>query len=386
MKRLVMVVLAVYSLMLWPASANAAGGTDAVFAMTNGDDGNEVVMYARAANGLLTLVGSFGTGGDGLTLEPDDALGSQNPLILGPDGKSLFAVNAGSNSISMFNVKKDGLKLADTVSSGGDVPVSLTMHGDLLYVLNAGGEGNITGFSVGGSGKLTVLPGSTRSLDAEGDNPPDFLVSPAQVGFTPSGDQLVVTVKGEHPDHQIHVFSVDGSGLPSATPATTTSPSALSFGFTFDGADHLLVAEPFGDRFTGAPAPDLGAASSYVVAADDSLTPVTASVANGQTATCWIAITPDGRFAYTTNNGSGTISSYSVGSDGSLSLIAEAAAAAGVAPVDLEVSPDGSYLYNVNSGSGTVGLYGIEADGSLVPLGEIGGLPDNGSAVGIAVS
>ena len=87
---------------------------------------------------------------------------------------------------------------------------------------------------------------------------------------------------------------------------------------------------------------------------------------NGQTATCWIAVTPNGRFAYTTNNASATISSYSV-SGGSLSLLSGAAAATGQAPVDLAVSPDGGFVYNVNSGDGTVGAYAVGADGSLTP-------------------
>ena len=60
------------------------------------------------------------------------------------------------------------------------------MHGNLLYVLNSGGDATISGFSVGSSGQLTPLSGSTRSLGVGGGSPPFFLVSPAQVGFTPT--------------------------------------------------------------------------------------------------------------------------------------------------------------------------------------------------------
>ena len=109
----------------------------------------------------------------------------------------LLAVNAGSDEISVFRVKKNRLILVDKINSGGDFPVSLTLHRDLLYVLNSGGEGNITGFKLGKHGHLTPIRGSTRVLDtADVSDLPFFLVSPAQVGFSPSGDFLVVTVKG----------------------------------------------------------------------------------------------------------------------------------------------------------------------------------------------
>ena len=85
-----------------------------------------------------------------------------------------------------------------------------------------------------------------------------------------------MTVKGVHPVHTIRVYSVNRAGRPSATAVTTTSSSTLPFGFTFDRNGHLLVAEPFGNQFTGTPAPGLSAASSYTVAGDGTLTQVSA--------------------------------------------------------------------------------------------------------------
>jgi 6-phosphogluconolactonase len=209
-----------------PALAQADDGEPGVvYAMTNADDGNEIVVYNRAANGTLTLAGTFPTGGSGRTTEPGDALGAQHPLILSPGHRWLFAVNAGSNEISVFKAGGVGLTLVDVVPSGGYFPASLTIYQDWLYVLNAGGEGNITGFTLDPSGHLTPLPGSTRSLQAGGMNPPEFLESPAEVGFSPLGDWLVVTVKGPHepePMHQIHLFAVDSNGLPSEHPITST--------------------------------------------------------------------------------------------------------------------------------------------------------------------
>jgi 6-phosphogluconolactonase len=83
---------------------------------------------------------------------------------MGNGNRFLFAVNAGSNQISVLKIKKNDLELVDVVSSGGVRPISLTLHDDLLYVLNEGGTPNIAGFDVGEDGTLTRLAGSSRPL------------------------------------------------------------------------------------------------------------------------------------------------------------------------------------------------------------------------------
>src|SRR6202008_2665209 len=115
-----------------------------VYTLTNALAGNSVAVFDRADDGTLTPDGTFATGGTGTGAN----LGSQGAVILSDSGRELFAVNAGSNSISYFKVQHDGLNLEDTVGSGGARPISLTLHGHVLYVLNAGGAGNITGFAV----------------------------------------------------------------------------------------------------------------------------------------------------------------------------------------------------------------------------------------------
>ena len=93
-------------------------------------------------------------------------LASQGALALsrGGDNGFLFAINAGSDSISVFRWNGDQLQLTDDVASGGVRPVSVTVDQDIVYVLNAGGEGAITGFRVSQKGKLTPIVRSTRSL------------------------------------------------------------------------------------------------------------------------------------------------------------------------------------------------------------------------------
>ena len=191
-------------LMFLPQSGLAAGRTGNVYAMTNQSTGNFIRVYHRDARGLLTFVDSVATGGNGVGTG-GDPLASQGAVVLSGDNRLLFAVNAGSNSVSVFAVSGDTLTLLDTVSSGGTLPVSLTVRDDLLYVLNAGGTPNISGFTIDSpTNQLAPLAGSTRNL------PGGTTAAPAQVSFSPDGSVLVVTEKGTN---QIDTFVVDDDGV-----------------------------------------------------------------------------------------------------------------------------------------------------------------------------
>jgi hypothetical protein len=295
--------------------------------------------------------------------------------------------------------------LAATVSSGGLFPNSVTVRGNLLYVLNAGGPSNcgigpnITGFKVSPDGTMTPL--STQAIDPVGSspgtpldcdntgvptcglNPPLFVRSPAQVGFTPDGDSLIVTVKGTN---TIYQFPVRGLGkLGPANVWKAQGPTQPTyFGFSFDKEGHLIVTEPFGASTT-IPAGGASSVSSFTMRKNSGLSPISLDVPNGQTASCWVAIEPfTKRYAYISNNISSTISVYSIADDGSLTKLAPIAAANH--PNDLAVATDSgaSFLYVLNSGAGTVGAFAINADGSLTSLGESGGLPADAGAQGLA--
>ena len=375
--------------------------TGAVYAMTNDLYDNVVLIYDQNVNGTLKLTGKIATGGKGgigFPAEPNDALGSANPLILSKDKKWLFAVNAGSNEISVFRTERraatrfnkaiNKLVLVDKVNSGGEFPVSITYDRGLLYVLNAGGDANITGFYMTHEGRLKPLFRSTRTLNSGGGNPPFFLDSPAQVQFGPRGKMIVVTEKGSN---EIHVFPLSYYGYPSLKPVSTISNGFTPFGFTFDRRGNLLVCEAFGTA-TNPPLPPTGAAgavSSYRITYDGSLQIISASVGNFQTATCWLAYSKG--FAYATNNASHTITGYRAYDNGKLQLLDTdgVTAETGIAPIDLGISSDGRFLYNVNAASGTISMFQINPwNGSLKSLGEVSGLPastQTSGAVGIAV-
>ena len=106
-------------------------GDNFVYVMSNKSPHNSVVQFLRASNGSLTRVREVPTGGSGTGPTVVDPLGSQDSLVLSGDGHFLLAVNAGSNEVSVFEVKNGRLIWRDKVRSGGVFPDSVTLSGDL---------------------------------------------------------------------------------------------------------------------------------------------------------------------------------------------------------------------------------------------------------------
>jgi len=330
----------------------------AVFTMNNAVAGNAVLVFQRSANGTLTAAGSVPTGG----LGAGTGLGNQGAVVLSENRRWLFVVNAGSNDISVFRIKRDGLNLTDRIGSGGAQPVSVTVRDGLVYVLNAGAPNNITGFTLSHAGKLTPLPGSTQPLSAAS-------TGPAQIEFAPDGDVLVVTEKATN---NLTTYTVDDDGRASP-PIVQPSVGATPFGFAFDRRGRLFVSEAAGG------APDAGSVSSYRVADDGALTSISPVVGTTETAACWVVVTRNGRFAYTTNAGSGSVSGYRIGRDGSLALRdadgRTGETGAGSAPIDMALSRNSRFLYTLNGGNNTLSAFRVTGDGALVPLAGVNGLP-----------
>jgi 6-phosphogluconolactonase (cycloisomerase 2 family) len=335
------------------AAAQSREERGAVYVLTNQAAGNTVAVFDRGQDGKLTRTQEVATGG----LGAGSGLGSQGALTLSSDAHLLFAVNAGSDTLSVLAVTEDGVRFVDQIASGGNRPISTTAHGDLVYVLNAGGSSpNITGFSLTPSGKLAALSNSTRGL-AGGAK-----AAPAEVAFTPDGELLVVTEKGTG---LIDVFTVGGDGRPDRH-MTQISNNSTPFGFSFRGSRFLVVSEAAGG------APGGSTVSTYRIAegededSEAALTTISRSVPDTQTAACWIVVTRDGRFAFASNTGSGTISSYTVSPGGTV-LLKEAVAGdpgPGSGPIDMALSRDSHLLFVLNSGSGTVSSFAAR-DGSL---------------------
>lgn len=324
----------------------------AVYVLTNQAPENSVMVYARSPQGTLSFSGSFATGGAGMG-SGADPLGSQGALVL--QRGLLFAVNAGTNDISLFEANGAVLRLLDRQPSGGQMPVSIAVHGNLVYVLNAGGTPNIQGFFLLPHGKhLIPLPGSQRMI------PGGAASQPAEVAFSPDGDVLLVTTKGTS---QLVTFTINDGYAQDVR--TTPSSGSTPFGFAFAGREFAVVSEAA-----------VSALSSYEIEEDGSAKLISGSVVSGQAAACWAVATRDGRYAYTANAGSGTLSSYAVSRNGSVKLLAAVAAntGAGTAPIDMALTGNDRFLYVRDGATGMVHGFRVEQDGSLTPVGSAGGI------------
>ncbi len=393
----------------------ASAGSGAIYALTNQHDpsqqisaaegaaseperANQVAAYSRGEDGSLSLLGVYDTGGVGENIRNSGAnpLASQDPLIVSKDRRFVFAVNAGSESISSFTINDDySLSPADlNVPTGGasnaQNPVSLTQYEDILYVVNTGNfvdeSGNelaalpsdrnrvnasIIGFRIGDDGSLTVIEGS--ELTGYGANA-------GSIEFSDTGRDLYITER--RTNDIVHIRLEDGVPLryDSGEVRSTRIPSitAQPFGtdlYPVEGGSILLVSE--GNNG----AEGLSALSTYRIEDSGALTGISLSsgvegdpLATGHTFGCWVEFveTPNGDFAYVSNTPDGVITSFAVGDEGGLTRLEASAGTTdiagddtqnGVGVLDAEVAYP--YLYQVVNNDGRIAQFEIQADGSL---------------------
>jgi 6-phosphogluconolactonase len=342
---------------------NARDASGAVFVMTNAAVNNQIAAYARAENGELQAKGTYSTGGNGSggTVDP---LHSQGSLVLSWDHHLLFAVNAGSGTVSSFAVEGSKLTLVDTEPSGGSSPNAIAQIGNILYVLNQGGSGNVSGFRLSGNGRLRPISNSIRSLSGSA-------TSPTSITFSPNGQFLVVT---ESATNKIDVFRVLGDGKLSGI-TTDTSSDVTPFAAVFDSNGALIVASA--TNFV----------SSYTLNRDLSLKVVSGSVPTQGQATCWGVVSSNGHRLFTDNANSSNVSGFAIARNGSLTAIDNtilAQSPAGSANLDIAESANGKFLYSLYAGTGGIGVFAVDHDGTLTALTPISGLPASSGLNGIA--
>ena len=353
---------------------------------------NQVVAYARGVDGSLQQLGVYDTGGIGENIRNSGAnpLASQDPLIVSKDQRFVFAVNAGSESISSFVINADysltpaSLNVSTTGSSGAQNPVSLTIFENILYVANTGNyvddagneldtlpedrnrvNSSIIGFTIGDDGTLTELAGSEI---------PGAAANVGSVEFSSDGLSLAVT---ERRTNNIVSIGLDENRLPvsdSFVASVTPQPFGTDL-YPADIGDILLVSEGNNGE------PGLSALSSYLVQDDGSLTGISLSsgvagdpLTTGFTFGCWVEFveTPNGDFAYVSNTPDGTITSFAVSDAGALTRLESEAANVGIGGDDtqngggvLDAEITFPYLYQVVNNDSRIAQYFINSEGGL---------------------
>lgn len=331
---------------------------------------NKIVHFTRQADGSLKAAESTATGGagsngvkPGTAAAAPDSLVSQYSVIVSPDHTRLFTVNAGDNSISVLGINAlTGVPTPlNTTKTTGTYPNSLAYANGVLYVSFLAGSNQVGAYRVNTDGSLTQIalynPGQQTGLQN---------ISPTQLVVDPSGSYLVVSAGTGANAVVSYPIKSDGSlGVPSSNALSTSNGinSFTPFAGTFvkqTSGPSVYLSTSIGDK----------ALYSFSFNSAGALQPVS-NASSGQTAPCWIVLTPSQKFAYV-GNGAGSISSYAVGTNGQLSLLAADAIAGadeGVAG-DTWMSPDGQYLYSTDLKNSAVLAYSVSTAGALSLIGK----------------
>lgn len=374
-------IIAVAALLAPALPAAAAGSGYGVYVSTNPNGPNTVEAFKRnAKTGILTSVGSFDTGGYGLTA----INGAQSHAVVCTQ-THVFVTNAGSNDFSVFRIMNNsGLELATTVPSLGVRPVSLAINGKTLYVLNQGQPGvapaRCVGFSIDTEEDPVELDVSAVEFEAT-DVPTD-------VFFTQNGVRLVVLQNGAN---AIDTFTVGADG------GLTAQRRLTNVNAPFGGAKH--PRQPF---VAFAALADDAAPGVISIRATGTAIPtiVTQITASADVDPCWAATTPNGKKLWTSNFQPAALSLYSVKSNGRLVAVSTYTPTSdSPGALDIAVDPRGKFLYQLRALDPAGGanptpqidvlrIGSSSADGGLqlVQSIQLSASANSGSPTGIAVS
>lgn len=304
-----------------PDDDNAAPDRHFVYIESNDPAGNSILAFERPEDGSLSPLrdGRFDTGGIGISAGVMQRLGpldSDQNLVLSGDRRLLFAVNSGSNSISVFHTAADGMLSpveGSPFDSGGENPVSLGLSDDTLYVVNKAADGSespsYTVLDVADDGSLTALPDGAITSPMGG--------SPSIAHVAPGGQYLFGTQfldadrAADAPMGQIDAFAIGGDrltpapGSPYALPADDSGIDPAPPPVALDLVAHPTEAVLYVGFVTRS---QLGV---YTIGAGGALTFVR-SAANSGMAICWFLINREGTRLYSVNSGSASVSVYDI--------------------------------------------------------------------------
>ena len=279
---------------------------------------NSVLGYRRAADGTLTalpgspfLTGGSGTANPGQILGPDDV---DFPLAVSANHRRLFAVNPGSNTIAVFDIQSGGA-LAPVAGSpfpsGGINPVSVAVKDDQLFVVNKSQDPgqsssqlpNYTAFTIGSTGSLTPIAGSTVTTIAG--------ASPQLALLSRSGNVLFGAdfMAPGTPSHQgsLRAFAVSAAGTLTAAPGTP-----LDIPGPADPMTHVvlgLATHPTQNvLYVGFVAQNKLGVYRFDPSSGAMTFQTTAE--NSGKAICWIVTNASGSAIYTTNTADNSVSFY----------------------------------------------------------------------------
>ncbi len=288
---------------LYPTATGAVG---AVYTMSNGATMNQILIQTLNANGQLTMVSAVNTNGTGVTTTTPDPLFSQGSLAV--YSNYLFAVNPGSNSLSMFMISQSDatqLTLLSVQPTNGWFPVSVTVNSMYACVLTGGNITGIRCFTYNSSGLYLVSLfdrnlTSYISQSVPPNGPPQTM---SEILFSADNLALIISIKGSNttiPGYLLfYLFSNNNTMLSANAIQVTPTNAALPFSMTLVGKNGLLITDPGANGvFT------LTYSSTNGTINNSMLTPVNTSLAS---ALCWSTYSPTIGNYYVIGAGTATI-------------------------------------------------------------------------------
>ncbi|KAI9143611.1 hypothetical protein BKA69DRAFT_1060433 [Paraphysoderma sedebokerense] len=283
----------------------------AVYFQSNNPSGNAIMAFEINEDGSLdakkmTSTPTNGNGGVGIDAKKGgpvaiDPLFSQGAITRGDGGNHLFAVNAGTNTLSMFNINpKNPTELTlvgNPVSTLGEFPVSVAYSDGLKIacVLNGGAADGVACYSVDAQKGLQTLDREARKLNIGQSTPPKGPTGTAShIFFNPGASRVFVTIKGDPMSGKegfLGSFEVDRTTKTVKNDLVRSSPNgtAVLFGSLFVD-DSTLVAT---DASFGA--------ATLQISNDGQAAVKSASRIDGQRATCWVAVSRERKTAFVTD-------------------------------------------------------------------------------------
>jgi len=310
---------------------------------------NSIYGFRNDGHGHLTaLPGSpYLTDGTGV-YDPDGvstAADADQEIMISADGTLLFAVNGGSDTVSVFEIHADGSLAPVSGSpfpSGGIDPASVGLVSNVLtggrtgvVVVNKNNDPNqindnppnYTNFTTDSTGFLTPVTNGTINLPVGS--------SPAQAMVIPNSNLIVNLVIGS--GLTTYALRTDGtmSAVASAGPPQT-GQSMLGEWYS-PNSKVIYSGIPM-------PAPDYVAVYQY-----SSLGAIkyVRSVPDSGMAICWMRTNNAGTALYTAESHTGTISVYGVSN--ALTPVFKQQLTVGGAPSNVALDPTQQFLYALNN-------------------------------------
>ncbi|KAF4502164.1 hypothetical protein FAGAP_1644 [Fusarium agapanthi] len=366
----------------------------AIYVLTN-EEANGVLAIpigqdSTLSKGKVTMTGGAGSvavDAEGKPATPD-ALISQSALTIA--GNNIFAVNAGSNTISMLRVSRSNPTKLQMVGKPVQVPgefpntVAASAKNGVVCVGSTGAKAGVScsSFSRQGLGAMDEL----RTIDLGQTTPPAGLTNTlSQVLFSEDESMLFTMVKGDPAVNNTGFISVANVEMNNGVAAVSKQDARSSS----EGTAVLFGSQVI-PRTSKVFATDasFGAAILDVDPNNCEATTAAKGAVKGQIATCWVVISPATKSAFVTDVGRNRVVEMSLED---ASVVSEFDLTCNGDPGLIDLAASGNFLYALSPGNGTtqaavtvLDVSGGSGSAKMVQHFELAGMASN-TAMGMKV-